>query len=110
MINGKAGNDDIFNMAPNVKINSGKGNNIITSRDENVLITAGAGNDTISAFGQSTTIDAGDGKDIICGFENDDLLLITGAFSDTYNRSKTATSFNINGIDYRISGSMFVKK
>ncbi len=71
----------------------------------------------------------GEGKDVICGFENSDMLLITGAFSASYDKSKkelsfkvgstanaltlkdfTATTFNINGFDYGISGSTIKRK
>ena len=71
----------------------------------------------------------GDGKDVIFGFEDDDMLKITGTFSASYNRSKgevafkvgstknaitlknfDTSSFNVNGDIYRISGSKLVKR
>ncbi|MBR0060804.1 MAG: hypothetical protein IJP68_04920, partial [Selenomonadaceae bacterium] len=75
--------------------------------------------------GKDTFIYSGDdGKDIIYGFADNDLLKITGAFSATYSKSKdevyfkigstskaitlkdfSATSFNVNGKSYKISGS-----
>ena len=72
---------------------------------------------------------SGDGKDVIFGFENDDMLKITGKFSTSYSKSKgeiafkvgntsnaitlkdfSATSFNVNGTNYKISGSKLVTK
>ena len=91
----------------------------------------GKGNDSLwGNAGKDTFIySSGDGKDVIFGFENDDMLKITGAFSGTYSKSKhevyfkvgstknaitlsdfTATSFNVNGTDYKISGTKLVKK
>ncbi len=71
---------------------------------------------------------SGDGKDIIWGFENDDILKIIAKFSMSYSKSKgevyfkvgstknaitlhdfTASSFNVNGTSYKISGSKLVK-
>ena len=65
----------------------------------------------------------------ISGFEDNDLLQVTGVFSATYNkRAKelyfnvdsttnaitlknfTATSFNVNGTAYQISNTSLVKK
>ncbi|MBR4152339.1 MAG: hypothetical protein IKT98_05215, partial [Selenomonadaceae bacterium] len=61
--------------------------------------------------------------------DNSDMLKITGTFSASYNKSKkeitfkvgktasaitlkdfTATSFNINGTAYKISGTNLIKK
>lgn len=88
----------------------------------NPLLWGDSGNDTFIYA-------VGDGKDVIYGFENNDLLQITGAFSGTYSKSKgevyfkvdttskaitlsdfSATSFNINGTNYKISGTKLVKK
>ena len=69
----------------------------------------------------------GDGKDIISGFDNNDMLLITSAFSASYDASTksiaftvgdgsitiqdfTAKTFNVNGLKYRIKGNNFVRK
>ena len=106
-----------------------------TRRDE---LHGGAGNDTLwggkgndslwgDAGADTFIYNNGDGKDVIYGFENNDLLEITGAFTTSYNSSKneiafqvgsgsitlkdfTATTFNVNGDRYKISGSSLVKK
>ena len=96
--------------------------------------------DYIENYGESTTIDGGEGadtfiynkgegKDVITDFADDDLLQITGTFSATYNESKntiafkvgttsnaitlknfTASTFNINGDIYAISGKKLIKQ
>ena len=92
----------------------------------------GAGNDSLwGDAGNDTFIYAkGDGKDVIYGFENNDMLKITGAFSASYNKRKkelafkvgstasaitlkdfgSTSSFNINGTNYKISGTKLIKK
>ena len=81
-----------------------------------------AGTDTFLYF-------KGEGKDVIYGFEDNDMLLITGDFSASYNESKgeisfkvdntanaitlkdfSATNFKVNGYSYKISGSNLVRK
>ncbi|MBR4382519.1 MAG: hypothetical protein IKP64_03075 [Selenomonadaceae bacterium] len=104
--------------------------NKITGTDEDDTLTGGKGNDSLWGGGGDDTFiyGKGDGKDVIVGFEDDDLLEITGTFSGTYNKSKkevyfkvgstanaitlknfTATTFNINGDSYSISGTKLVK-
>ena len=97
----------------------------------NDTLTGGKGNDSLwDNAGKDTFIYAsGDGKDIIYGFDNTDMLKITGEFSGTYSKKNkkvtfkvdstasaitlkdfSATSFNVNGTAYKISGSKLVKK
>ena len=76
-----------------------------------------------------SSIQKGDGKDVIYGFDNNDMLKITGAFSASYKKSNDAIyfkvgstknaitlknfdaiTFNINGKDYTISGKKLVRK
>ena len=118
---GNAGNDKIYGQAGNDKIYGGSGND---------SLKGGTGNDSLwGSAGSDTFIYAkGDGKDIIFGFEDDDLLKITGTFSATYSKSNgevyfkvgstskavtlknfTATSFHVNGKSYHISGTKLVK-
>ena len=94
-------------------------------------MSGGAGNDTLyGGDGSDAFIYVqGEGKDVISGFANNDMLLITGAFSASYNATSkaiafkvgsttsaitiknfTATTFNVNGLNYRIKGSQFVRK
>ena len=97
----------------------------------NDSLWGGKGNDTLYGdAGKDTFIYAsGDEQDVIYGFENNDMLKITGTFSASYNKSKkeiafkvgstknaitlkdfSATSFNVNGTNYKISGSTLKKK
>ena len=128
---GGAGNDSILGNAGNDKIYGQAGNDILKGGAGNDSLTGGKGNDSLwGDAGKDTFIYAdSDGKDIIYGFENSDMLKITGAFSGTYNKSKkevyfkvgstasaitlkdfSATTFNVNGTNYKISGSNLVKK
>ena len=122
-IYGKAGNDSILGNAGNDKLYGGKGND---------TLTGGKGNDSLwGNAGKDTFIYAkGDGKDVIYGFDNTDMLKITGTFAGTYNKSKkevyfkvgstanaitlkdfgSTSTFNVNGTNYKISGSKLVKK
>ncbi len=98
----------------------GKGNN---------SITGGKGDDSLwGGNGADTFIYAdGDGNDVIGGFGDDDLLKITGTFTTAYDSAAgtikftvgtgsitltdfTATTFNVNGDSYQISGKTLVKK
>jgi len=120
-IYGGKGNDKLYGNVDNDKLYGGAGND---------SLWGGKGNDTLYGdAGKDTFIyNNGDDKDIIYGFENNDLLKITGTFSGTYNKSKkeiyfkvgstsnaitlkdfSATSFNINGTNYKISGSALKK-
>ena len=102
-----------------------------TNGTGNDSLLGGKGNDSLwGDAGKDTFIyDDGDGNDVIFGFENDDLLKITGVFSASYDKNKkelaftvgktssaitlrdfTAKSFYVNGELYKISGTKFVKK
>jgi len=114
-----------------VKITGNSLANIIKSGSGNDTLTGGKGNDSLwgNEGKDSFIYSSGDGKDFIFGFENDDMLKITGAFSNSYSKSKgeiyfkvgntanaitltdfSATNFNVNGTNYKISGSKLVKK
>ena len=60
-------------------------------------LNGGAGNDSLwGGAGKDTFIyGSGDGKDVIYGFENNDLLKITGAFSASYSKSKNSVAFKV---------------
>ena len=109
----------------------GKGNDSLSGGNEVDTLFGGKGNDTLyGGAGADTFIYAsGEGKDVISGFDNSDMLQITGTFSGTYNKSKkeiyfkvdstasaitlkgfTATGFNVNDTVYKISGTKLVKK
>ena len=103
---------------------------IVGGAGKDTLI-GGGGNDSLwGGKGADTFIYAnGDGRDVIYGFDNTDMLQITGTFSASYNSTSktvafkvgttanaitlqdyTATTFNVNGNNYVISGSKLVKK
>ena len=141
-IDGGSGNDKIYSSGSYNKITGGNGNDYIevTYGNSSNTVIGGAGNDTLiggkgndslwGGNGADTFIyNFGDGKDIIFGFENNDMLQITGAFSASYNKTKkelyfkvgstaeaitlknfTATSFNVNGGSYKIIGTSLVRK
>ena len=130
-IYGGAGNDSIVGNAGNDKLFGDAGNDILKGGKGNDSLWGGKGNDSLwGDDGADTFIySSGDGKDVIFGFENNDLLQITGIFSGTYNKSKkelyfkvdstsnaitlkdfSADTFNINGTNFKISGSKLVKK
>ena len=111
VIYGGKGNDKLYGEAGKDSLFGGKGND---------SLWGGAGDDTFIYA-------SGDGKDVIFGFEDNDLLKITGAFSASYNKSEkelyfkvdstadaltlkdfTATTFNVNGDTYKISGKKLV--
>ena len=127
---GNAGNDSILGNAGDDYIDGGAGNDKLFGSAGNDTLTGGAGNDSLwGNAGNDTFIYAnGTGKDVIYGFEDGDLLQITGTFTGTYSKSKkevyfkvgstanaitlknfTATTFNVNGTSYKISGTKLVK-
>ena len=128
---GGSGKDSILGNSGKDKLYGQAGNDILKGGAGNDSLWGGTGNDSLwGDSGNDTFIYAvGDGKDVIYGFENNDMLQITGAFSGTYSKSKgevyfkvdttskaitlsdfSATSFNINGTNYKISGTKLVKK
>lgn len=131
-IYGGSGNDSILGNKGNDKLYGQGGNDILKGGAGNDSLWGGAGNDTLwGDAGKDTLIYAnGDGKDIIYGFENNDMLKITGTFSASYNKSKkeiafkvgstasaitlkdfgSTSTFNINGDTYKINNSKFVKQ
>ena len=117
---GGKGNDSIVGNAGNDKLFGQKGNDTLWGGKGNDSLWGDAGADTFYYA-------LGDGKDIIYGFENDDLLKITGAFTASYNKKYnsvtfkmdsgsitlkkfTATTFHVNNSIYTISGSSFKKQ
>lgn len=137
---GNAGNDKLYGGNGNDTLKGGKGNDSLFGNAGNDKLYGGDGNDTLiggkgndSLWGGDDdnvfVYAKGDGKDVIFGFEDDDMLKITGTFSASYDGSKQEISFkvgstndaitlknfdtstfNVNGDIYRISGSKLVKK
>ena len=127
---GGAGNDKIWGSEGNDSILGGSGNDSLSAGAGNDSLNGGKGNDKLwGGTGADTFIyDSGDGKDIIYGFDNTDMLKITGAVTGTANakgtevyfkvgstakaitlKNFTATTFNVNGDAYHISGKKLVK-
>ncbi len=121
-ITGNAYDNSILGGKSADKIYGGKGNDTLTGGKGNDSLWGNAGKD---AFIYAS----GEGKDAIYGFDNSDMLKITGKFSTSYSKSKgeiafkvgntssaitlkdfSATSFNVNGANYKISGSKLIKK
>ena len=130
-MSGGAGNDKLSGDAGNDNMYGGDGNDSLNGGTGNDTLIGGKGNDKLwgDAGADKFIYSNGDGKDIIYGFDNTDMLQITGAFSGSYSRTKdevyfkvgstanaitlkdyTATSFNVNGSNYRISGAKLIKK
>lgn len=117
-LSGGTGDDTIYGNGGNDKIYGGEGDDSLFGSKGNDSLWGNAGDDVFFYA-------SGDGKDIIYGFDNDDMLrILNTSFSTSYNKSKreiyfkvgstskaitlknfTATSFNVNGTRYRISGS-----
>ena len=133
---GGSGNDSLNGYTGNDKLSGGDGNDTLLGGAGSDSLNGGAGDDTLwGGIGNDTLkggtgadlfiYNSGEGKDIISDFANDDLLQITGDFTTSCNSSNiiftvgngsltlknyTATTFNINGDNYQISGSSLVKK
>ena len=131
---GNEGNDSLYGGKGNDSLKGGEGNDKLYGEDGNDTLDGGAGNDSLWGGNGAdlfiTYISGEDkGNDVIYNFANNDMLLITGKFSSSYNSSKneiyfkagstenaitlkdfTATSFNVNGTNYKISGSKLVRK
>lgn len=128
---GGSGNDSILGNAGTDKLYGQAGDDILRGGNGNDTLTGGKGNDSLwGNAGKDTFLYSdGDGKDSIYGFDNFDVLKITGTFSSSYSKSKgeiyfkvgstanaitlkdfSATSFNVNGSTYKISGSTLKKR
>ena len=82
-MNAGAGNDTVKNYGQYALIFGGAGNDSIYNSGRYSTINAGTGNDTISIDARNVTVDylTGDGNDKIYGFDSDDVLNISGAWS-----------------------------
>ncbi len=126
---GGAGKDTIYGKAGNDYLAGGDGADKLYGNGGDDTLWGGAGNDTLwgNAGADTFIYNAGEGRDVISGFGDDDLLQITGDFTTSYSAAKntvsfkfdsgaltlkdfTATTFNVNGDAYAISGKQLVKK
>ena len=135
-ISGGSGDDYIANWGKNVSINGGSGNDLLFGDAGNDTLWGGKGDDSLwGGKGNDTFIyKTGEGNDTIFDYQSGDMLKIlksNGAAGGKYKKSKfsddtltltigtgsvifedvtTATTFNINGNSYKISGSKLVRK
>ena len=128
-ISGGKGKDSLTGSAGNDYLSGGKGKDVLRGNAGSDTLWGGKGNDSLwgSAGSDTFIYNRSEGKDIIYGFENDDMLQITGKFSTSFNGDKneislkvgsgsvtlkdyTATEFNINEEIYVISDGSFNKK
>ena len=128
---GGSGKDTLYGADGNDYLVGNAGNDKLYGQNGNDTLWGGAGNDTLKGGAGADVFiyNSGEGKKVISDFADDDMLKITGTFSASYNSSAktiafkvgstasaitlknfTATSFNVNGDIYKISGSKLVKK
>ena len=128
---GRDGDDTLEGGTGNDTLWGGNGNDELYGGTGADWLYGGKGNDTLwGDTGADTFVWAdGDGKDVIYGFANNDMLLITGAFSANYDKKTkelylnvddtdkaitlkdfAATSFKINGLSYKIKGTNLIRK
>ena len=128
-ISGSSGNDSITARGKKISISGGDGNDSIKIFG-NATVTGGKGNDSLwgSSYADEFVYSLGDGKDVIYGFDDKDTLTFDNLdFTTSYSKKNqavtfkvdkgsitlkdfTATSFNVNGDTYKISGSKLVRK
>lgn len=128
-ISGGKGKDSLNGGAGGDYISGGKGKDVLHGNAGDDTLSGGKGNDTLwGDAGSDTFLYAnGEGQDVIYGFDNSDMLNITGNFSASFNEGKneisfkvgsgrvtlkdfTATEFNINSEIYAITDGGFQKK
>ena len=126
---GGKGRDKLFGENGDDLLVGGAGNDTLWGGAGNDTLDGGKGNDTLygDAGSDKFIYSKGEGKDVIYGFENKDMLEIIGNFKASYDSAAnevifkvgagsvtlkefTATTFNVNGDKYQISGSSLVKK
>ena len=126
VVAGSGGNETLEGGLGNDLLLGGGGDDNLVGGDGNDTLMGGTGNDSLwGNDGADTFIyNAGDGKDLIVGFDDTDMLQITGTFSASYSSKNkavsfkvgstasaitlkdfTATTFNVNGDTYKIDAS-----
>ena len=136
MLVGGSGNDSLSGGTGKDTLVGGKNDDKLLGGTDNDVLYGGAGNDSLwggagndKLYGDEGAdkfiYNSGDGSDIIYGFENDDLLKITGSFTASYKKNAitfaigdgsimlknfTATTFHVNKAVYQIVAGNFTKK
>lgn len=131
VLSGGEGNDTLLGGKDSDKLWGDAGNDKLYGGEDNDILTGGKGNDSLwgDSGADKFIYESGDGKDVIFGFDDSDMLQITGAFSASCNKKQSevyfkvgttskaitlkefsATSFNINGNKYVISGTNLIRK
>ena len=126
-ISGSADDDSITARGKKISISGGEGNDSIKIFG-NATVTGGKGNDSLwgSSYADNFIYSSGDGKDVIYGFDDKDTLTLDGLdFKASYKNDAitfkvddgsitlkdfTATTFNVNGDTYKISGTKLKKQ
>lgn len=109
----------------------GGGDDLLIGTVKDDTLVGGSGKDTMLGGDSADKFiyNSGDGKDIIYGFDNTDMLEITGNWSASYSSKNntvafkvglttsaitlkdfTATTFHVNGNEYQIADSKLVRK
>ena len=129
---GGSKNDTLYGKDGNDYLVGNVGNDKLYGQNGDDTLIGGAGNDSLwGEIGSDKFVyNSGDGKDIIYGFDNTDILDITGVWTASYNKSSKKISFtvdgmasaitlkdfgstsifNVNGTAYKISGTKLIKK
>ncbi|MBR3747793.1 MAG: hypothetical protein IKN27_12615, partial [Selenomonadaceae bacterium] len=115
---GDAGNDSLYGGAGNDSLWGGAGNDSLFGGDgdDTFVYTANTGTDTIFDYSNGDMLQILDAKGSKVGFSkaafsNNDLTLsVKGGGTIIFDDVSSSTSFNINGTNYKISGSKLVKK
>lgn len=131
VLSGGEGNDTLLGGKDSDTLWGDAGNDKLYGGEDNDTLIGGKGNDSLwgDSGADKYIYESGDGKDVIFGFDDSDMLQITGAFSASCNKKQSevyfkigttskaitlkefsATSFNINGNKYVISGTNLIRK
>ena len=128
---GGTGDDKLYGDSGKDSLSGGKGNDSLWGGSGNDTLIGGIGNDSLWGNSGADTFVyyTGDGHDVIFGFDNKDTLTLDSlTFTSIYSKKNKAvmlnfdsgsitlkdfgstSTFNINGTNYKISGTKLVKK
>ena len=109
---GSASNDTLKGMKGKDNINGGAGNDKLYGGEDNDTLIGGKGNDSLWGDSGADTFNYadGDGKDVIFGFDNSDMLQITGAFSASCNKKQSEVYFKVGTTSKAITLKEFMRQ